>query len=139
MTPVKQTILSDEQKVIHGNCFSACLASLLDLPIEQVPYFYEPRILKIGWGKVLMEFLDKHGYSYEGYLTVTEHDQLTYREQMLDHKGVDGYHIVGGPSPRGSKAGHAVIYKNAHPFFDPHPDETFIPRIEGVYLIERKK
>ena len=36
---VKQTIEHDPESGNWGNCFSAVLASLLDIPIEDVPVF----------------------------------------------------------------------------------------------------
>ena len=41
MTPVKQTILTDKtvDPPVVGNCFQACVASLLDLPLDDVPHF----------------------------------------------------------------------------------------------------
>jgi hypothetical protein len=37
MTPILQTI----HGYPHGNCFQACVASIFDLPIEQVPHFMD--------------------------------------------------------------------------------------------------
>jgi hypothetical protein len=39
MKPVSQTIIDSEK----GDCFRACLASLLELPIEQVPNNHETK------------------------------------------------------------------------------------------------
>ena len=49
---VKQTIEHDPEKGNCGNCFSAVLASLLDIPIEDVPVFSGE-----GWLLRVNEFL----------------------------------------------------------------------------------
>lgn len=41
MTPQKQLIQGDPQRRAVGDCFRACLASILDTPILEVPHFFE--------------------------------------------------------------------------------------------------
>ena len=129
MTPQKQTILTDIENDIQGNCFTACIASLFDLPIEQVPHFSS---YKEDWFMVFYNFLKETEFEING----TWHIPNT--PDWKSFKGIDGYVIVGGESPRKIKNGHAVIYKDGEPFFDPHPDNTFITKELDVYLIERK-
>lgn len=128
MTPQKQTIFSDEKKGTVGNCLSACVASLLDMQVEDIPHFSWHMS---DWFRILYMFLEDRGYSVKMMPTKT-----TY--QWKEHvKGLDGYLIVGGGSPRGIKNGHAVIYKNGQPFFDPHPDNTFLTKEDDIYVIEK--
>lgn len=54
MKPTKQTVLHDPANGKHGNCLSAVLASLLHLPIEDVPVFSEPHP---KWQQDLNEWL----------------------------------------------------------------------------------
>jgi len=37
--PVKQTIIHNPDNGMYGDCFRACVASLLEKPIEKVPHF----------------------------------------------------------------------------------------------------
>ena len=127
MKPVKQTILSDPPNDIRGNCFSACLASLLDLSIEDVPYF---AILGEGWFAVFLDFLTANGYVFEG--------TPNFGDWVKTYEGIDGFFIVGGESPRGIRNGHSVIYKDGNPYFDPHPSNDFLTNPVEVYLIKRK-
>ena len=60
MKPTKQTILHDPAKGLHGNCLSAVLASLLHLPIEDVPLFITPET----WVKDLNAWLRPFGLAY---------------------------------------------------------------------------
>lgn len=130
MTPQRQTIFSAPEIGIHGNCFSACIASLMDLPLEHVPHFssHGP-----NWFNVFYEFIKTTEFEFNGTCYIPN------TPDWKDFKGVDGYVIIGGGSPRGIKNGHAVIYKDGYPFFDPHPDESFLTKEEDLYLIEKKK
>ena len=125
MTPQKQTILSDPSAGIHGNCFSACLASLLDLPIETVPHF---SVMGLEWVVEFIGFLNKNGYNYYG---------CSDFKYLPTENGVDGFVIVGGTSPRGTIRGHSVIYKDGQPFFDPHPSNDFLLEPTEIYSINR--
>ena len=128
MIPQKQTIFTDVQNDIKGNCFTACLASLLDIPIEQVPYFppYED-----DWFDIFLSFLETNNFEFKGIFDIST------TPQWKEFKGIDGYVIVGGKSPRNVNNHHGVIYKLGEPYFDPHPDNTFITEEEDVWLIER--
>lgn len=129
MTPQKQTIFSDEKKGTVGNCLAACVASLLDLPIEALPHF---SWYMGDWYRMLYNFLKEKGYEVNGTQTIKENP-----DWHKGFKGIDGYVIVGGKSPRGIHNGHAVIYKDGQPFFDPHPDNNFLTEAEDFYTIEK--
>lgn len=127
MTPAQQTVFSDPAKGIHGNCFTACVASLFDNPIEDVPNFIDFE----EWFKVFWEYVNSQGGEVLG---------MCYSEPTKeDWELFDGYLIVGGGSPRGIVNGHAVIYKNGQPFFDPHPSGDFLTEVEEYYLIRKPK
>jgi hypothetical protein len=130
MTPQRQTIFSDDEKGTKGNCFTACIASIMDLPINEVPHFAS---YGQDWFKVFWEFLKDKPFEMNGTWSVQS--MPNWKEEF---NGIDGYVIVGGESPRGVKGGHAVIYKNGEPFFDPHPSDDFIVEEQDIYLIERK-
>ncbi len=129
MTPQKQTKIDDlDDKGRHiGNCLSACVASLYDMPLDEVPWFitYKKKAYDI-----LHRFSKENGYMFYGTI-----DNPT-KGQLQNHKGIDGYSIVGGKSPRGNWR-HAVIYKNGEPFFDPHPSNAFIEKADRLYVINR--
>lgn len=129
MIKIDQTILSSKDgKKVKGNCFSACLASLLEIKLDQVPYFAGMR--KNVWQKNLFQWLHSVGYEYDGWLSV---DQFS---QMKKLKGVDGYFIVAGESPRGAAVGgHSVIYKNGKMVHDPHPSRAGLKTVKGAYII----
>lgn len=101
MKPIMQTKFG----VDEGNCFSACLASILEIPIEQIPNFcveYPSDWLNktnewlAGLGLVLVDF------------TV---------EGLPDY---DTYWIASGLSPR-LTCDHSVVYHASAMVHDPHP------------------
>lgn len=127
MKPVDQTVFT----VPGGNCFSACVASMLELPLDEVPYFMgtwdEPEgawwhrftawLGARGWSAVM--FAIGSGYPAPGQLCIlggrSPRDLLTAEERRA--AGVelpDGetlLHVVVG---RGTADGVEVVH-------DPHP------------------
>lgn len=109
MKPVMQTKFGKEE----GNSFPACLASILEIDIESVPFFNGE-----NW------FLEYIAYTHQfGYILLcfTWHYWLRNHSKMpeaLNHA------IVSGQSPRGDFL-HAVVYQGLKPIHDPHPDQNF--------------
>ena len=126
MIPVFQTIISDETKGIHGNCFPSCLASILELSLDCVPAFQD----MTNWFPPLWDFLIKNGFEFHG--TGKKRDVLTY------DKGIDGFYIVNGSSPRGFKRGHSVVYRKGQLVHDPHISGLGVVEVWSFYMIERK-
>lgn len=125
MTPVKQTIEGE-----NGNCFTACVASLFDKPLSDVPNFIE---FGVNWWGEFTRFVLDQGGEVEGLIK-----PRNYPSDELWNE-FDGYMIVGGGSPRGISNGHAVIYRYGEPFFDPHPSNDFLTEVEEYYIITKKR
>jgi len=123
----KQTIGGlDEDRT--GNCMATCVACMLGVPVDQVPNFAnKPRTFKL-----LGEFLADRGYEFNGFWYYPPVDWAS------KFRGVNGFAIVGGPSPRPYVNAHAVLYKDGVPFWDPHTDDTFTLGVTRVYLITKK-
>lgn len=120
MTPVKQTILHDPENGKFGDCFRACIASLLELPITAVPHFcdqYNP-----SWFRELNEWLAPRGYFFLEFGCEDPKGWEFWLDQCAC--GGDLYHTLCGPSPRFKDASHAVIGKNGKFVFDPHPSDA---------------
>lgn len=122
MTPVDQRVIGEQ-----GDCFTASLASLLDLTYEEVPLFIE---MGNEWFLKFTEFIIAHGFDYNG---------LTNEKRINEgiSNGVDGYFLVSGESPRGFKNGHAVVYKGTEIAHDPHPSRAGIIGEPKFWMIER--
>lgn len=114
MTPQTQLILHDPEKGTRGDCQRAVIASLLDLPITEVPHFNETGDVETYW-RTLQEFCNNHGYIF------VEMKALQFFTWNSD---LPIYHEIAGPSPRFPGQYHAVVGKNGKIFHDPHPDRT---------------
>lgn len=118
MTPVTQTrlhIKDREGNVLQkGNCFQAAVASIMELPLDDVPNFIE--FEDHEWFEKFIEFLDSRSYEYGWH----------YPHDGQENKG---YSIGSGISPRATKdcrITHAVICLDGEMVFDVHPDRTGI-------------
>jgi hypothetical protein len=100
MIRVEQTIFTAP----GGDCFPACLASLLDLPLAEVPNHQGT-----DWWDAYQGWLAERGLTL-GYVTCTE----------LPGAAPAGYAILGAHSPR-LDCLHAVICKDGVIVWDPHP------------------
>jgi len=123
MKPTMQTMFFDKDGT--GNCFEACIASILEMELSEVPMFHGE-----NWFSKFYDWLISKGFEYNG--TINPSDIFNYKI------GIDGYFIVAGESPRGNhiRGGHAVIYKSGKLVHDPHPDNTGIVDIKYGMAIE---
>lgn len=110
MTPQEQEYLSTPD--MPGDCARAVIAALLDLPMSEVPHFLHlANRSVVGFYDRIEEFLASHGYEMAWNAT-----PLYYL-----HEGMDVYHYISGPSPRGEGLYHAVVGLNGLVAYDPHP------------------
>ena len=127
MIPVFQTIIDRNR----GNCFSAALASIMNLKLEDVPYF---RQLGKEWAIELFDFLNKNNLEMHG---------CKYGTDLLDYNiGIDGYYIVCGRSrfyADDINAKHSVVFFDRKMVHDPNPIGTGLFTIDYCYMIEKRK
>lgn len=129
MIPVTQTKVvvrnSAGYIIQNGNCYAAVIASLMDLPITEVPnveVFY--RFDDSPWQETMQAFINLMGYelfsddrfrvfhdSAYGIDNGKRAEYLSYCESK--------YYLVSGKSPRGVY--HICIYLNGKLVHDPHP------------------
>ena len=107
MIPVTQTILLGDPSGERGNCFAACIASILELPIEQVPNFCNHD----DWRLRTNEWLSLRGLAYLDVNLVGD-----ARDELVRFWG---YHVISGDGPRGVR--HAVVGLRGEIVWDPHP------------------
>lgn len=124
MIPINQKYLHVEGQQA-GDCWRACLASVLECDIEDFPKpdnyddwsNYYPKVLQV---------LSTKGWQWIGY-TIENIES----PDILSAKDTDGYVIAVGKSPRSTpekRINHAVVWKNGI-VHDPHPDKTGIQDI----------
>lgn len=120
MQPVKQTRFGH----LFGNCFAACVASIFELPLDQVPHFMVNRNNTANecWFEDFGRWLQRTFGSTPVMLT----GELGTPSSALC--------IASGPAKRGFN--HAVIWQNGRMVFDPHPDNTgLISVTDYIYFI----
>jgi hypothetical protein len=147
MIPVDQRSLWEKEGDV-GDCMNACIASILEIPYEEVPFFNKiARETGEGWFSILWGFLKERGFTFHGTFTpkwVTCNrvgynfgKQVIYNLADFDSPGVKGYFMAFGPSYRNAPGGHAVVVdKNCLLVHDPHPSRMGVSKIENVNMIE---
>jgi hypothetical protein len=109
-----------------GNCLQAVWASLLRLPLEEVPHF----VLHDNWQEIEEAFLAKHGYVNGMYLVNTKLDskkewigtEYELPEELPLSVSINGLFNATVYSPKYYPVAHAVIVdKNYNIIHDPNP------------------
>ncbi len=125
MKPVKQTQFDPDYKSPEsGNCYAACVASILEVGLDKVRNFCS---FEGDWQRTTNKWLsNNHGYS----LLSIELEENTLPINCLADKT---WCLLSGKSPRGDYShcivgqyrlegqGHKVYFVH-----DPHPDNTMI-------------
>jgi hypothetical protein len=111
MRPVDQTTYGPD----NGNCFSACLASILEIPLEEVPVF-----LGTHWDDFL-PWLAERGLSASIYP----------RKEYVP----PGFSIAGGHSKRFAGRKHACVAYNGMVVHDPHFSRDGLPFGVSEYVV----
>lgn len=107
MREVTQTILHGDPSGRPGNCLQAAVASLLHLPLDDVPHFVEHE----DWLERLRDFCLAHGY----------------RPLQRPPTAHVGYGMAWGLSERGVR--HAVCWVDGQMAWDPHPTRAGLLRV----------
>lgn len=123
MTPVDQTTFGVKRwPYLPGNCLSACVASILDMPTESVPLFVEKSDPCDGiWPERLDAWLVERGL----------HALILPAGIVLAPP--EGFYILYGRSVKDHE--HAVVAKDNAIVHDPHPSRTGLARVDCVILI----
>lgn len=147
MIPIIQTKTviknSAGEIIVHGNCFPACIASILELPISEVPnfevFYHLPREDSFYW-EVLLRFLSSKGWeiTYDDRFKCFHLDIFPDKEDQVSqflYELKDQYYLVSGKSSRGFS--HIVIYQNGKMVHDPYPSNEGILTLEEFYSLEK--
>ena len=99
-----------------NDCYTACLATLLNIPYKKVPRFFDnDNNLIDDWDTRLNNFLNNIGYQH-----------LVFNTSLHMIKRIKGMCIVSGVSytqeHRDKGHYHAVIYKDGSLYHDPKPN-----------------
>lgn len=118
MKPVDQTLFRGEGE--HGNCVPACIASILERPLDQVPHFaalHGPYFMK-----QMRQWFEDQGMG----LCYVNGNPITY---------FAGAHCIAtGQSPRGDFL-HSVVWFGRKMAHDPHPSRAGIAGEPHEFMI----
>lgn len=104
MKPVYQTKFGNKE----GNCFAACLASLLEIELDTVPDFY--KLYRSAW------YIEFQNWLQQFDLTAVTFDELPTGWPL------NLYYLVGGESERGIL--HSCVARSGEIVHDPYPNGT---------------
>ena len=137
MKPISQTknslVFSDGTRLTYGNCLVACIASILEEPIDEIPNIYTFYNLGVKhdnvehdvWFQVINQWL------------ILKYNKC-FKVHNKDVPTVQPYVIMRGLSKRSRP--HCVIYKNddglLKPCFDPHPTMEYLSQEQYYFTIE---
>lgn len=126
MIPVEQTKvhIPGEQR---GNCMAACVASILELDIRELPDVDEVEEKGLIFTNVLNTYL-------------AQHHGLTYAyvpDYLIGGVRVPGYHVLNGPTIRTRETGihHAVVAWDGRMVWDPHPSKAGLLEVESYSVL----
>lgn len=118
MKPVNQNLFRDESE--HGNCVPACIASILELPLEAVPHFasvHGPYFMK-----QMRKWFEDQGMG------------LCYLNGGGNVFFSAAHSIATGKSPRGDFL-HSVVWKGRQMAHDPHPSRAGLVGTPQEFMI----
>jgi hypothetical protein len=124
MKPIKQTTFGWP----HGNCYAACVASVLELPLEDMPLVPADADFNAAW---------------DGWFASRGLTRINFNVAAAGTWRPEGYSILCGINPRGIRneqgelVHHATVALNGTPLHDPHPDNTFLLEATEIEIIYR--
>lgn len=130
MIPVDQTCFRGPDAAegeAPGNCFAACIASLLECSLDEVPQpTAEDREDWADYWTRVAEFLRLRGF----HMVDGKAKAFWSTESALDTP-FSGYWIASGPSPRGPW-NHSIVVRGADMAHDPHPSRAGLALENGI-------
>lgn len=121
MKPVQQANLYLEDGAGNGDCYNACLASLLELPLWMVPPFHQ-MFGRPDRDDRIDEWLNSIGY-----------ERVFIDGHQLDQ--LPDFYIACGKTIRGGY--HAVVYSAGSLAHDPHYSGAGLVAVSYTYFLRR--
>lgn len=151
MIPVYQTTFhSDDLPVSEGlgNCFVACVASIMEFPIYAVPDWPKIAYRFNNWQSHIERWLNCYNMTirmaYQKHPLDTDYPASLQKpdaggwldDGMIRYKEVNPpYYIVSGKSPRGH-FNHSCVWYQGEIVHDPHPNGTGLKTLAQWQVIE---
>lgn len=108
MKPVQQTVF----KKTLGDCFRACVASIFEFPIEEMPNFWEQTQDGEKFWELTNKWMLNLGYKCVSF-QIKKQDQCEFNRILC---------VACAKSPRGDED-HAVVWRDGL-VYDPHPSQA---------------
>src|ERR1700693_1506089 len=135
MTPRKQTIPHRPEDGLYGDCHRAALASILDLPVLDVPHFMHG--LRDDQGEEFEE-RQRQFLSHLGLWPICIPFNMTLEDLLLTFsiQCPNVYYLLGGIGGRGA-SGHTVVGCGGEIVHDPHLSDCGLsgPMKDGYYWV----
>jgi len=130
---ITQTILaSSEEGAEKGNCLAACVASILALPLADVPNFVNAE----EFPENFYAWLECRGLGY-AWMLVKNADGGAISPELLPDVvksiGTVGFHLIYGTSPRGFL--HSCVGYAGKVVHDPHPSRAGLVDAHAIGFI----
>ncbi len=128
---IDQTIFAGDPKR-KGNCVAACVATLLEVPLHEVPHFLEHGIT---WGDADETGAASTGNAWWAMLLGYLAGRGLWVEELPDlDSALPGERVlIAGMSPRGVL--HQVIYADGRLWHDPHPSRAGVLDVREVLAV----
>lgn len=126
MIPVRQTLWDGNNPWGIGNCYSACLASILEVPLDCVPCFYCENGTQFMW--FYERWLNGFGWSIQN---------VSGEGRLCEWDKVSPAWCIGSGTPlyqQETGNWHAVVVYQQSIWFDPWPDGPALGESDIVVL-----
>ena len=128
MKPQNSAYKHDPNNGVYGDCHRACVASILELPIEEVEHFADNDPSALEFNNRIRKWCRDRGYVYASFAY-----SVDPREYMaMENKDI--YYILGGKSSIG--ANHSVVCLNDKIVHDPSGTSIVDSTDNGYYYVE---
>lgn len=130
MKPVLQTIVDEG----IGNCMQAAVASMLEVPLADIPNFmdYADKKDPSKWHLKFMDVMESYGYEFEGSKMKADTKAETYFDLKKELQ-INDCIYASVKSRNFKETGHAVLLDaNGIVIHDPHPEQSYM----GVDVVE---
>lgn len=123
MIPITQLYKHDPENGMWGDCWTACLASILELPREEVPHVYDKGVDGVEGRRHARLWLEGQGLTLISTVFMGSENlkDLMY-SQLVNNPDI--HYILGGESKNGIC--HAVVAINDRIVWDPAIDKSGI-------------
>lgn len=136
MIPVDQTLFGVESNracsAAPGNCYAACLASIFECGLSDVPdfaHFWKPGMTpNEAWPDY--ERANNNWLVGRGLALIST---PVLSLQCSDPDNFTPHCILTGPSPRNFDECHAVVCRGNEPIHDPHPSRLFLAGDQSLW------